>query len=549
MSTIHVKRDSHVQPEKYRINTNDAKRILLPGAEFEENPQLPVISTSLDVAIIGGGFAGLASSLMCKKKFSDKTFAVFEKHSNWGGTWWANTYPGCASDIPALWYSIFGELCDNWSDIRPPQYEIEEYILSVVRKYDLNKNANFETAVNVARYDETSGLWILDAVNIKTGQRYEHKAKCLLLCLGGLVFPNNVNIPGLKDKFKGAYMHSALFDHSVDFKDKKVVVIGNGCSAAQLVPALMDKLEVKSVTQLVRSKHWIMPPLPSYLNTVYKLLAGTRWGLIFVRWIVAFVAETRYPMYYGNGILARLMRYVNTYQSKHYIQSIAPKKYHDMLLPSYKIGCKRLIFDYYYIPSLKNPKFDMSDSAIQEVTENAVILKDGRKVEADIIVACTGYDLRRVVGSCKVIGRNEVNLKELWDKEGITAYRTSMVRDMPNMFFIGGPNSATGHSSVVTAIENTVAFAERSMRDVLYGKAKSVTVKTSAYYKWFETVQAKLKTAVFGSKFGGCVSWYTEDGVNATSYHKSQLYFWWDLRYGSLSELDYEPIGGHLKID
>lgn len=549
MSTVHVKRDSHVHPEKYRIDTSDAKRILLPGAEFHGNVELPVIATSLDIAIVGGGFGGLASAIMCKKNYSDKTFALFEKHSNWGGTWWANTYPGCASDIPALWYSIFGELCDNWSDLRPPQYEIEEYILSVVRKYDLDKNAKFETAVNIARYDETAGLWILDAVNVKTGQRYEHKAKCLLFCLGGLVYPNMPDLPGLKDKFKGSFMHSALFDHSVDFKNKRVVVIGNGCSAAQLVPALMDKLDVKSVTQLFRSKHWIMPPLPSVIHKLYKLLSRTRLGLILMRWIVASVAETRYPMYYGNGILARFMRIVNSYQSKHYIQSVAPAKYHKMLIPSYKIGCKRLIFDYTYIPSLNNPKFDMSDSPIQEVTENTVILKDGRKVEADIIVACTGYDLRRVNGSCKVIGRRGIDLKALWDKDGITAYKTSMIRDMPNLFFIAGPNSATGHSSVVTAIENTVSLALRAMKDVLHGKAKSVTVKTSAYYKWFETVQEKLKTAVFGSRFGGCVSWYTEDGVNATSYHKSQLYYWWDLRFGSLADLDYEPIGGNLKID
>ncbi|OVF11310.1 putative acetate kinase [Clavispora lusitaniae] len=44
---------------------------------------------------------------MCKKKFDLDDFVVFEKHMQWGGTWWANSYPGCASDIPASWYSIF----------------------------------------------------------------------------------------------------------------------------------------------------------------------------------------------------------------------------------------------------------------------------------------------------------------------------------------------------------------------------------------------------------------------------------------------------------
>lgn len=542
MSKIHVKRDSHIHPEQYRIDPEDAKRILLPGAEFHSNENLPVITSQLDIAILGAGFGGLASSLMCKKNYKDKTFAVFEKHSSWGGTWWANSYPGCASDIPALWYSIFDELCDNWSDLRPPQYELEEYILALVKKHDLNKHAKLETAVNVARYDDNAGEWILLAVNIKTGQSYQHTAKVLLLCTGGLVYPNMVEIPGLKEKFKGAYMHSALFDHSVNFQNKNVVVLGNGCSAAQLVPALMNKLQVKSVTQLFRSKHWIMPPIPSILYRFYQLCSRTRFGLVFIRWFVACIAEMRFPMYYGRGWLARLLRSFNSRMSRNYITSVAPKKYHNMLIPDYKIGCKRLIFDYTYVPSLNNPKFDMSDCPIKEVTENKVILTDGRQIDADIIVACTGYDIRRVASTCRVIGRNGIELKDLWDRDGICAYRTSFVRDMPNLFFIAGPNSATGHSSVVVAIENTVALALRAMKDVMDGKAKSVTVKTSAYYKWFEKVQLTLKTAVFGSKFGGCVSWYAENGINSTSYHRSQIFYWYELRFGRLNELEYEPI-------
>lgn len=549
MSKIHVQRDSHVNPAKYRINKNDADHILLPEASFADDTKKDVIQSSLDVAIIGAGFGGLASALMCKKKFPSNTFKVFEKHKNWGGTWWANTYPGCASDIPALWYSIFDELCDNWSDLRPPQYEIEEYIMAVVKKHQLNRHAQFQTAVKVARYDEGAGVWNLLATDVKTGQRYEHRAKVLLFCLGGLVYPNQVDLPGLKDKFKGEYMHSALFDHSVDFKDKNVVVIGNGCSAAQLIPALMDTKEVSSVTQLFRSKHWIMPPLPPYVFKLYKLLSKTRWGLILVRWVVATVAETRFPMYYGTGFIARIIRYINSSISRNYIHTVAPKKYHKMLIPDYKIGCKRLIFDYTFIPSLSNPKFDMSDSPIKEITEKKVILKNGREINADIIVACTGYDLGRIATGCKVFGRNGVELNELWEKEGTTAYKTAMVRDLPNAFFIAGPNSATGHSSVVTAIENCVALAERTIKDVLNQRAKSVTVKTSAYYNWFEVVQSRLKSAVFGSKFGGCVSWYTKNGVNSTSYHRSQLFYWWDMRYGSLNDLYYEPLEGHQKLD
>lgn len=230
-------------------------------------------------------------------------------------------------------------------------------------------------------------------------------------------------------------------------------------------------------------------------------------------------------MYQGSGLFARLVRWVVTRESRKYIM-LAPKKYHDLLMPDYKIGCKRLIYDYKYIPSLSSPKFDLHGSPIKEVLEKEVILQDGTRLEADIIVACTGYDVSKsFYGSYTVVGQNGILPQELWKKEGVSAYKTSMIRDCPNMFFIAGPNSATGHFSVVSAIENCCAFASRVSRPVLDGKAKSVIVKRSAYYDWFQNTQLQLQKAVFGTKFGGCVSWYTEGGINATAYPYSQLYY------------------------
>lgn len=540
MSIVHTTGISAKNPERFRSNIEDSKRILLPGVTFPDDKSRPVITSGSDVAIIGAGFGGLASSVMLKRKLQTENFVVFEKHANWGGTWWANTYPGCASDIPALWYSIHSELNDNWSDLRPPQYEMEEYILTVVEKYKLNEKTKFNTAVKSVVYNETLGVWKLSATDVRSGQRYEHTAKVVFSCLGGLVYPNEVNIPGLHDEFQGKFMHSALYDHSVDIKGKDVVVLGNGCSAAQLVPALMDDLDAKSVTQIFRSKHWIMPPLPSFLYTLYKWLLYSRIGLMIIRWIVILGAELRYPMYQGNGLFARLVRRVNSWMSTRYIKSVAPKKFHDMLLPSYKVGCKRIIFDYKYVPSLRNAKFNLTNQLIKQITKDSVVLADGTKVKADVIVACTGYNILRNMHGTEFIGRNGMNLQDLWTKNGTSAYKTFMVKECPNLFFIGGPNSATGHSSVVTAIENGVAFASKVVPKVLDGTAKAVSVKSAAYDRWFETVQLRLRGSVFGSDFGGCTSWYSENGVNATAYPWSQLHYWLALRYFLGKDLEYE---------
>lgn len=540
MSTVKLARESHKDAQKFRINHDDAMRVLGPDAFLPIDNKSPIITSSSDVALIGAGFGGITASLACREQLKTDDFVVFDKHYNWGGTWWANTYPGCASDIPALWYLIFSELNRNWSDLRPPQYEMEEYLLTVVKKHNLDRHARFGTAVNRLVWNDDEGVWIIEATNVKSGQRYEHRARIVFSCQGGLVYPVQLQAPGL-DKFEGQYMHSALWDHSVDFKNKKVVVVGNGCSAAQVIPALMDQLDVQLVTQVFRSKHWIMPPLPHFVYVFYKWLSGTRAGLVLVRWMLALAAEARYPLYQGNGLVLRIVRWLITRLSRNYIR-LAPAKYHDLLMPDYKIGCKRLIYDYKYIPSLKSPKFDLKGLTIKEITGREVILNDGTRLEADIIVACTGYNVPTTFyNSYSAIGRHGINVQDMWKQEGVSAYKTTMVRDCPNFFFIAGPNSATGHFSVVSAIENCCAFASRVARPVLEGKYKSVCVKRSAYYDWFLTTQDRLKRAVFGTKFGGCVLWYAEDGVNATAYPYSQVHYWITSRLFLKKDLEYEP--------
>lgn len=542
MTTIHITRESHADPDKYRIKHKDAMRVLGPDAHIPKSNDKPVITSESAVSIIGAGFAGLCTALMCKKKFDLDDFVVFEKHMQWGGTWWANSYPGCASDIPAFWYSIFDELNDNWSALRPPQYEMEEYILGVVKKHDLDRHAKFGIVASKVVYDEEHENWKIYATSLETGQRYEHTSKVVFACQGGLVQPAQLQAPGLEN-YKGVYMHSAVWDHSVDFKDKQVVVVGNGCSAAQVVPALVNQLEVKKVTQVFRSKHWIMPPIPPFIFYLYKLASFTRLGMVLVRLWLASLAEIRYPLYRGNSLVSRFMRWSNTAVCRRYVHKFAPEKYHRMLLPDYKIGCKRLVFDYIYVPTLNNPRVELTDKQIDHVEEHGLVLKDGTRVEADIIVACTGYDIRKsFYDAISIVGRGGMNVQDLWRKEGVSAYRTCMVRDCPNFFFISGPNSATGHSSIITAIDNGCAFASRAVKPVLTGEASTVTVKRSAYYNWFESTQEKLLQGVYGSGFGGCTSWYTMSGTNSTTYPASQTSYWYQARKDHLNDMVYEPV-------
>lgn len=540
MSTVTLSKESHTNPTKFRASYESAK-LILDGDTFAAHTSKlaagKTIRTRSKITIVGGGFGGIGAALSCVKNLKEQDYVLFEKHEDLGGTWWANTYPGCASDIPAVWYSYYGEVATNWSDLRPPQYEMEEYIKSVVEKHHIGEHARCGTYIELATWDDVRGSWEIRAVDLKSGDRIIHTTAILANCTGGLVVPNKFLVPGL-DSFKGNYMHSGIWDWSVDFSGKKVIVIGNGCSAAQVVPALLD-YNPASITQLVRSQHYVFPPHPKGIFWLYYLLSWSRWGIVFVRLLIATVAETRYPMFTSTGYLSRFMRWINTRIALRYMTKTIPKEYHEILIPKFKIGCKRLIFDYFYAPSLLNPKIDVKLNEIKEVRERLVVLKDGQELEADIIVACTGYNIKQSFSPYKVVGRNGMEVGKLWGEKTASAYETVLVKNCPNYFTIGGPNSATGHSSVVLAIENACAYFTLVSKKILDGTYKSVCVKDEKYDEWFETTQSILSKSVFGTKYGGCVSWYSDD-FNATAYPYSQITYYRRMRNVKWADLEVE---------
>jgi cation diffusion facilitator CzcD-associated flavoprotein CzcO len=61
------------------------------------------------------------------------------------------------------------------------------------------------------------------------------------------------------EHFKGKVFHSSKWDHAVGFRDKDIMVVGNGASANQFVPFLLEKGDVMSLTQVVESAQWIAP--------------------------------------------------------------------------------------------------------------------------------------------------------------------------------------------------------------------------------------------------------------------------------------------------
>src|ERR1044072_4048134 len=173
---------------------------------------------------------------------------VFEKADGIGGVWHHNTYPGAACDVPSHLYE-FSFAPNRWSRRYAPQSEIQAYIEGVARRFGVLEKVRTNTEVTGARWDEGQAKWLLET---STGR---HEADVLLTACGQLSVPKVPPIAGL-ESFEGAAFHTAEWRHDVDLAGKRVAVIGTGCSAIQVVPAIQPEVAQLDVYQ--RSPGWTL---------------------------------------------------------------------------------------------------------------------------------------------------------------------------------------------------------------------------------------------------------------------------------------------------
>lgn len=215
-------------------------------------------------ACIGTGFSGICLGAQLQRWYNITDVRFFERQSGLGGTWHANRYPGCACDVPSALYSLSFEPNADWSRLLPPWQELLAYLDRVAAKYDLHRCMMFGVEVRKAEWIEARSRWRLTLVQLgEGGATFVHESQFLFSATGQLVPPRELDVPG-KDNFRGHLWHSSQWRQDVDLTDKKVVNFGNGCTAAQVVPAIVG--QAKQVTQVMRSKHWVAPHIDRLFN-------------------------------------------------------------------------------------------------------------------------------------------------------------------------------------------------------------------------------------------------------------------------------------------
>ena len=468
------------------------------------------------IAIIGSGFGGICMGIQLKRAGID-SFTIFEKADRLGGTWRDNTYPGAACDSPSFAYCFSFEQKSDWSRKWAPQPEILDYIEHCARKYELLPHLRFRSEIASARFDTQAAVWL---IRTTSGESFE--ADVLVSGVGQLNRPFFPVIPGL-DRFQGVSFHSARWRHDVDLTGKNVAVIGNAASAIQFIPQIARA--VKRLTIFQRSANWMIAKNDRAYSAREKRLF-TRLPLLarLYRWWLWLTYEMRFPVFRQNAFLSRQM---TKFADEGMRAQVSDPELQRVLTPDYPIGGKRILISDDYYQALGRDNVEVVTSAIDCVTADAVVTRDGRAVPADVIILATGFESTSFLAPMRIEGPSGRSLDEFW-RDGAEAYLGVAVSGFPNFFMLYGPNTNLGHNSIIFMIECQVNYVIASIRALEERALASIDVRPEVMRAYNERLRAVLERTVW-AKTGK--SWYKRpDGRITNNWSGTTLEYWWRTR-------------------
>ncbi|MCP5325217.1 MAG: NAD(P)/FAD-dependent oxidoreductase [Oceanospirillaceae bacterium] len=457
----------------------------------------------VDALIVGSGFSGLGMAHALQKAGLNN-YVILEKAAEVGGTWRENTYPGCACDVQSHLYSFSFAGNPNWSHVFSPWHEIQAYILATAQTLNLRQKVHFNREVQAAHFDEHSGLW---NIRCKDGQQYQ--ARHFIMGTGPLHVPAIPKIKGLEN-FRGKVMHSAQWDHSCELAGKRIASIGTGGSAIQYVPEIAPAAARLDVYQ--RTPAWVLPRNERAYTRVEKFLFKAVPPLRQLYRGFIYVKNEMRILPMRNPAIARLAELLARIHIRVRVRDAEIRK---KLTPDYTIGCKRILISNRYLPTFNRSNVQLITEGISEIGENYIQSRDGVRRETDVIILGTGFvtDPREYMQGFPITGLNGRALLDAW-ANGAEAYKGINVAGFPNFHQLVGPNTGTGHSSVIYFIESQAKYIVDAITQQQKSGALYLDVKREVQNAFNEKIQQDLRNTVWSS---GCNSWYQQaDGRNFT---------------------------------
>ncbi|RJQ84401.1 flavin-containing monooxygenase [Amycolatopsis panacis] len=481
------------------------------------------------VVIVGTGFSGLGQAIQLEKA-GIRDYLILEKAGEVGGTWRDNSYPGCACDVQSHIYSFSFAQNPDWSRSFSPRQEIFEYLKRVADSHRLRERIRFGVEITGAHWDAGARRW---TVETKGGQ--EFSAQFVVSGVGGLHIPQIPRLPGIAS-FQGQAWHSAQWNHEFDLPGKKVAVVGTGASAVQFVPQIAP--EVAELKLFQRTPPWLLPkpdhPMPAWTRRVFRQVPGAQ---RLYRGALYWSREARALGFTGPSWI---MQAGQVLSRRHIARGIKDPELRRKVTPDYTMGCKRVLLSNDYFPALDRPNVDVITDGVAEVRAHSVVDGAGVEHEVDAIIYGTGFKVIDALDYLDITGVDGRDLAKSWATEGARTHKGITVSGFPNLFFLLGPNTAVGHTSVIFMIEAQARYVVDAIRLADSRGAEALDVRESVQERFQEHLQGKLAKSVWTQ--GGCKSWYLDaKGINRATWPGFTWRYWLQTR--RVEPSDYELSG------
>ncbi|MFT7288885.1 MAG: monooxygenase, partial [Halieaceae bacterium] len=210
----------------------------------------------LDVIVVGAGLSGIGTACHLRSACPDKRLLILESRERSGGTWDLFRYPGIRSDsdMHTLGYNF-----KPWEDEKAiaDGPSILHYLRETARERGIDQFIRYEQQLQAANWSSSRQCWELSVRDGPSGETRQLYSRFLMMCAGYYNYQrgHQPDFPG-RDDFAGTFVHPQFWPESLDYRNKRVLVIGSGATAMTLLPALAE--EAKEVLMLQRSPTWVV---------------------------------------------------------------------------------------------------------------------------------------------------------------------------------------------------------------------------------------------------------------------------------------------------
>ena len=383
---------------------------------------MPDSSNHFDVLIVGAGLSGIGAAYHLQTTCPTKTYAILEARNTLGGTWDLFRYPGVRSDSDM--YTL-GYRFRPWREAKAiaDGPSILKYIRETAAEYGIDRRICYRHRAKLASWSSADAHW---TVEVETADRGAQIFTCnfLYTCSGYYDYSEGYmpGWPGMH-RFTGRIVHPQQWPEDLDYKDKRVIVIGSGATSVTLVPAMADTAQ--HVFMLQRSPSYILSlPSQDFIANFLRGKIPARLAYLLVRWKNILVSTY---------LFQRARR--KPERMKAWILGLAQKALgpdYDVAThfnPRYNPWEQRLCLvpDGDLFRAIRSGKASLVTGDIDTFTENGIRLRSGQQLPADIIVTATGLKIQLLGGMQVRVGGSPVKLSRTM------AYKGMMYSDVPNL--------------------------------------------------------------------------------------------------------------------